>query len=73
MIVLSRSKNAAAAGGFDDGPDMSSELARSTGGGGGGCLGRIRRWTPCNRSAQSWPDVAGKGPIELQLSARQAG
>jgi hypothetical protein len=30
----------------------------------------IRRWTACNRSAQSWLDVAGKGPIELQLTAR---
>ena len=62
MIVLSRSKNAAAAGELDDGPDTSSELARSTGGGGGRCSAGIRRWTPCNRSAQSWPDVARQGP-----------
>ena len=35
-------------------------------------IGTIRRWTTCNRSAQSWLDVAGKAPIELQLLARHA-
>src|SRR3954454_22938663 len=45
MIVLSRSKNAAAGGVLDDGPDTSSELARSVDRGGHGSRAGIRRWT----------------------------